>query len=245
MRSFAFFAVLFVAFTFAAESTKAATIFVDLDPSTMGIQTSLTLPSTPAMLSVDIIYDPNTGPLPSQPFTGFGVDLAWTITGSAGVMAPPNLIFGGLPNTSVSNVPPGSQSLSPGQALVNLGLAPIAGVNGSIGGGAADQVFATFDPSSPVLLASATFGLTGNSGDTFTFTPSGTLPLNGVLADVPAGAMMQTNGFALQNFGVFSRSTLPVDFTDSTLTISAVPEPSSFLALAMVGGVATFRRRRR
>ena len=248
MRRFLLTLTLFAAI-FAAPRAQAATIFVDLDPSVVGIQSTLNV-SSPATLTVDIIYDPNVGPFAAVPFTGFGVDLQFFLTGTAGAIMPTNFIAGDAFDAldPVDNVLPNLSAAPSGTVLTNRGAAAFTLANGNIGGASVITFpsVATIDPTGPVQLASATVDVSGVAGDTVTLTPSGIFGGDGFAFGLGDALFSPEDGRAIINRELFASTTFDTAFTSATVTFAtAVPEPSSFLALAMVGGVATFRRRRR
>lgn len=247
MRRFLLTLTLFAAIV-AAPRAQAATIFVDLDPSVMGIQSTLNV-SSPTAVNVDIIYDPNTPSFSAIPFTGFGVDLQIFLTGTAGAIMPTNFIagdaFDGL--DPIDNLLSNPSPAPSGTVLTNGGFAGNPSADGNIGGASVQTFpsFATIDPTSPVLLASATVNVSGVAGDTVQLVPSGIISFGGLALGL-GGTTSPVFGFGLQSFQLGGVVPIFVDFDGGTVSfVSAVPEPSSFFALATLGGVLTFRRRKR
>lgn len=147
-------------------------------------------------------------------------------------------------------------SVTSGTPPVNPGMPPAAGTF-SVGGGA------HFDPTGGAMsggpsygvpsgsglldLMGADFVVTGAVGDTITFTPSGILPISGVgpplsvagFAPMPGGAHYWTNvgpGMGLSSMDPMIGSV--------TVTISAIPEPSSCLFAVVLCGTACIGSRR-
>ncbi|MEZ6154037.1 MAG: hypothetical protein R3C09_28405 [Pirellulaceae bacterium] len=208
-------------------------------------------------ITAKIIYMP-ISPLP---FDGVGLDLNWTPTGSGAALfsgpAPGVFLTGGAAGAAPTlGLLSGAGPIPPGTPLINPGVPPAAGAL-SVGGGA------HFDPTGGAMsggpsygvpsgsglldLMGADFVVTGAVGDTITFTPSGILPISAIGPPLPVAGFAPVSGGAHYWTNVspgMGLSSMDPMIGSVTVTISAIPEPSSCLFAVVLCGTACIGSRR-
>jgi len=179
-----------------------------------------------------------------------GIDLNWgfagdtatatLVTPTGGAIAGP---LAGIPVGGADDLVTFAPGITPGTALATASLAGIPGSTDNSGGsGYADPTFTSFggvDNSTPGAtfdLMGWDFVVTGAPGDVVTFVPSGVIDGVG-LASVTGGDFFFDTAIPWS----------PASIADATITISAVPEPSTIalLGLASIGCVIRRRTRRK
>jgi hypothetical protein len=253
-----------ISFTFAALLLAAmlarpasAGIVIDMDSTTAGIQDALPdLAAGPVTINMAVLFDPSV-PDPSIPgqISTIGTNIHWMaspgVTVSLDSVNVGDIANNATPGASagVSAVDVFGIGLADGDAVTpytNGGLLGTkAGFNGSTGIiGFTDIRGGGFDPdldSTLTELFTATFTVTGSFGDTVSFENVG------ILADNGGGtANLVLDG----DFGSAGNINAPSILADlaavgGSAACAAVPEPSSFALLGLVGFAAARIRRRK
>ncbi|MFN3189452.1 MAG: PEP-CTERM sorting domain-containing protein [Aureliella sp.] len=246
----------------------SAGIVIDVDPLTPGAQDTIVFDPGTQTVSVSVLFDNSVGTLLTDFYNGVGVDIAWDADPTVSVTALTDIVAGTLADSG-TGVPASSNKgnwdvafgaaaffafSNSGHELGNLGLAnPDPGIyEGNIGGGGyydasagswtneADFTGSTAGSPGDVLeLFTAEFEVTGVGGDSVTFVPFGIFEFSGGLNNVPNGDSL-ISGAITDPEETYSQT-----YVGGGASFTAVPEPSSFALLTLVGfGATRFRKRR-
>ena len=237
----------------------------------VGLLKERTVPSG-SVINVEV-YFISSSPTPFDSF-GIDVNFNSASDSATAALMPGSIAAGSVASAGgdqLSPPPMGSLDLITsaavlqGNALAASTLTPATGFNNSLGGaGYFDSASGSGTPfptpgrffglaappisGTPFDVITASFMVTGNPGDTVTFKPTGIFtPLS---APETSGTLASTldrsqEGDALyDSFDGLTRGLDPSAFMTSTVTI-AVPEPSAFLCVGLVGCSVGFVRRLR
>lgn len=223
---------------------RADFLFLDFDPGTAGVQTSVGVTSG-SSVTVKALYMADTGATASLFGDVVGVDINWGLASdmaTATYTTPGGAVAG--PVAGVAGVLDffGGGATSPGLVLTGGGLGVgVAGFTMNAGGaGLVDAggldgfggALGNFSPAPGLVdIMGWDFTVSGSPGEIVTFAPSGVL---GAVAPVPGGSIF----FDADAGPLWSPETISGGF------IVIVPEPSTSIALA-ASCLALFHRRKR